>query len=25
LDEGIRDGLRDFIEARKTGMADAWY
>ena len=25
LDEGIREGLRDFIEGRKTGMADAWY
>ena len=25
LDEGIRDGLREFIEAKKAGMADAWY
>ena len=25
LDEGIRDGLTDFITARKDSMADAWY
>jgi trimethylamine---corrinoid protein Co-methyltransferase len=25
LDEGIREGLHDFIEGRKSGMADAWY
>jgi trimethylamine--corrinoid protein Co-methyltransferase len=25
LDEGIREGLRDFIAGRKTAMADAWY
>ena len=25
LDQGIRDGLTDFIAERKEGMADAWY
>jgi trimethylamine--corrinoid protein Co-methyltransferase len=25
LDEGIRDGLQDFVARRKAGMADAWY
>ena len=25
LDEGLRDGLQDFIDAKKAGMADAWY
>ncbi len=25
LDEGIRDGLRAFVEAKKAGMRDAWY
>lgn len=25
LDQGIRDGLEDFIARRKQGMADAWY
>ncbi len=25
LDEGIREELHDFIEGRKSGMADAWY
>jgi trimethylamine--corrinoid protein Co-methyltransferase len=25
LDEGLRDGLRDFIGARKAAVADAWY
>ncbi len=25
LDDGIRDGLREFVAARKAGMADAWY
>ena len=25
LDQGLRDGLQDFIDAKKAGMADAWY
>ena len=25
LDEGLRDGLQDFIDGKKAGMADAWY
>ncbi len=25
LDDGIRDGLDDFVAKRKAGMADAWY
>ena len=25
LDEGLRDGLQDFIDRKKAGMADAWY
>ena len=25
LDAGLRDGLQDFIDAKKAGMADAWY
>ena len=25
LDAGIRDGLQEFIDAKKAGMADAWY
>ena len=25
LDEGLREGLQDFIDAKKAGMADAWY
>lgn len=25
LDEGLREGLRDFIAQRKEGMVDAWY
>jgi trimethylamine---corrinoid protein Co-methyltransferase len=25
LDEGIRDGLREFVAAKKAGVADAWY
>lgn len=25
LDQGLRDGLTDFIARRKAGMADAWY
>ena len=25
LDEGLRDGLTDFVAARKAGMTDMWY
>ncbi len=25
LDEGLRNGLQDFIDRKKAGMADAWY
>ena len=25
LDDGIRDGLQDFIDRKKAGIADAWY
>ncbi|MBL9057349.1 MAG: trimethylamine methyltransferase family protein [Rhodobacteraceae bacterium] len=25
LDEGVREGLADFVALRKEGMADAWY
>ena len=25
LDEGIRDGLQEFVDAKKASMADAWY
>ena len=25
LDEGIRDGLQDFIDRKKSGVSDAWY
>ena len=25
LDEGLRDGLQDFIDRKKAEMADAWY
>jgi trimethylamine--corrinoid protein Co-methyltransferase len=25
LDEGIRDGLRDYVTAKKADMPDAWY
>jgi trimethylamine--corrinoid protein Co-methyltransferase len=25
LDEGIDEGLRDFMEGKKRSMADAWY
>ena len=25
LDEGVREGLRDFVARKKAGMADAWH